>query len=544
MAAIFTPGLTVTEQHIVQKTRQLPLEGEVTVAVGDLVKADDVVAKTSLPGKVFPVNVANQLGVDPGRLNGYMKKGVGDRVTKDEIIAETPGIMGFFKSEAKAVVSGTIEAVSTVTGIVIVQADPIPVEIDAYIDGRVVEVIEGEGCVVQAMATMVQGIFGLGGETKGVIAMAAYEPDDVIGPEHITADHKGKVVIGGSYVTIAGLKKAVEVGAAALVTGGFDYDEIKELLGYEVGVAITGGEELGTTLIVTEGFGKIGMAPATFALLKKRAGDRASVNGATQIRAGVIRPEIVVTDDAEIPTERVAAPEPVGIAQGDLIRGIRAPWFGRIGTVSGLPVQPIQVGSETTVRVLEPSPHRVPHVWPEADVARDPEERPRSAGQVARELDALGLTDQGPRALVRELVSVFPAYNDAALPWALRGESFHPPFLPMVLSWLPAPPQHEAQGLGSWSPPPAEPPWEAQAKLRGAHDVVDTPLDDDDDDEVDTLRDDEEPPEEPPPPPPPKRACAATSPRASRSTPLRPVAAAPPATATASSPTTSRFFPT
>jgi len=353
MAAIFTPGLTVTEQHIVQKTRQLPLEGEVTVAVGDLVKADDVVAKTSLPGKVFPVNVANQLGVDPGRLNGYMKKGVGDRVTKDEIIAETPGIMGFFKSEAKAVVSGTIEAVSTVTGIVIVQADPIPVEIDAYIDGRVVEVIEGEGCVVQAMATMVQGIFGLGGETKGVIAMAAYEPDDVIGPEHITADHKGKVVIGGSYVTIAGLKKAVEVGAAALVTGGFDYDEIKELLGYEVGVAITGGEELGTTLIVTEGFGKIGMAPATFALLKKRAGDRASVNGATQIRAGVIRPEIVVTDDAEIPTERVAAPEPVGIAQGDLIRGIRAPWFGRIGTVSGLPVQPIQVGSETTVRVLE-----------------------------------------------------------------------------------------------------------------------------------------------------------------------------------------------
>lgn len=353
MAAIFTPGLTVTENHIVQKTRQLPLEGVVTVQVGDLVKADDVVAKTSLPGKVFPVNVANQLGVDPGRLTGYMKKGVGDRVTKDELIAETPGIMGFFKSEAKAVVSGTIETISTVTGIVIVQADPIPVEIDAYIDGRVVEVIEGEGCVVQAMATMVQGIFGLGGETKGDIAMAAMSPDDVIGPEHITPDHAGKVVIGGAYVTIAGLKKAVEVGAAALVTGGFDYDEIKELLGYEVGVAITGGEELGTTLIVTEGFGKIGMAPATFALLQKRVGDRASVNGATQIRAGVIRPEIVVTDDAEIPTERVAAPEPVGIAEGDLIRGIRAPWFGRIGTVSGLPVQPIKVGSETTVRVLE-----------------------------------------------------------------------------------------------------------------------------------------------------------------------------------------------
>ncbi|MCO4772582.1 MAG: hypothetical protein KDA24_21295 [Deltaproteobacteria bacterium] len=353
MAAIFTPGLTVTEHHIVQKTRQLPLEGEVMVSVGDMVKSDDVVAKTSLPGKVFPVNVANQLGIDPGRLSTYMRKKVGDSVTKDELLAETPGIMGFFKSEARAVVTGTLETISNVTGTVIIQADPIPVEIDAYINGRVVSVIESEGCVVQAMATMVQGIFGLGGETKGLIAMAASSPDEVIGPQHITADHKGKVVIGGAYVTIEGLKKAVEVGAAALVTGGFDYDEIKELLGYEVGVAITGGEDLGTTLIVTEGFGQIGMAPATFELLQKRVGKRASVNGATQIRAGVIRPEIVVTfDDEEVPEELVAPPEPVGITEGDLIRGIRAPWFGRIGTVSGLPVKPIKVGSETTVRVL------------------------------------------------------------------------------------------------------------------------------------------------------------------------------------------------
>lgn len=354
MAAIFTPGLTVREHHIVQKTRQLPLEGEVTVTVGDVVEANQVVAKTSLPGKVFPVNVANQLGVDPGRLPTYMLKQVGDLVQKDELIAETQGILGFFKSESIAVVTGTIESVSAVTGIVIIQAEPIPVEIDAYINGRVVEVIPSEGCVVQAMATMVQGIFGLGGETKGVIAMAATSPDEVVGPEHFKPEHAGKVVIGGAYVTIAGLQRAIEVKAAAVVTGGFDYDEIKELLGYEIGVAITGGEDLGTTLIVTEGFGQIGMAPATFELLKARVGQRASVNGATQIRAGVIRPEIVVTfDDEEVPAERVAKPEPVGIKQGDLIRGIRAPWFGRIGTVAGLPVQPIKVGSETTVRVLE-----------------------------------------------------------------------------------------------------------------------------------------------------------------------------------------------
>jgi hypothetical protein len=356
MAAIFTPGLTVTERHILLKDRRLPLAGEVDVKVGDIVTADQIVARTELPGKVFPVNIANQLGVDPGRLKGYMLKKVGDSVTKDELLAETPGFMGFFKSEARAIVTGTIEALSTVTGTVILQAAPIPVEVDAYINGRVVEVIPDEGCVVQAPAALVQGIFGLGGEAKGEIVIAVDNPQDELQASALNDSHKGKVVVGGSYINLAGLRRAVEVGAAGLVTGGFDYDDIKELLGYEIGVAITGGEDLGLTLIVTEGFGHIEMAPATFALLKGKEGRRASINGATQIRAGVIRPEVVIThDDEDAPTEKFVPPEPVGISIGDTVRGIRAPWFGKIGTVKSLPVELTRMESETRVRVLEVS---------------------------------------------------------------------------------------------------------------------------------------------------------------------------------------------
>ena len=74
MAAIFTPGLKVTEHTIVQKDRRLPMEGEVLPQVGDIVRADQVIARTQLPGKVYPANVANQLGVDPGQLVSCMKK--------------------------------------------------------------------------------------------------------------------------------------------------------------------------------------------------------------------------------------------------------------------------------------------------------------------------------------------------------------------------------------------------------------------------------------------------------------------------------------
>lgn len=353
MAAIFTPGLKVKAHTLVLKDRRLPMEGEVLVSAGDQVTADQVVARTELPGKVFPVNVANQLGVGPGQLREYLSKAEGDRVTKGEVIASTPGFLGLFKSEAEAIVTGTIESISTVTGQVIFQAEPIPVEIDAYIQGTVVEVIPGEGCVIQAAASLIQGIFGLGGEVKAPLKMAVESATDVLDAGQVTFDMKGQVIVGGAYITLAGLQRAVECGVAGIVVGGFDYDDIKELLGYEVGVAITGGEDLGLTLVVTEGFGHIQMAPATFELLKSKEGRRASINGATQIRAGVIRPEVVVTfDDEAVPTTAVAPPEPKGITIGDQIRGIRNPYFGRIGTVVDLPVEPTRLESESKARVM------------------------------------------------------------------------------------------------------------------------------------------------------------------------------------------------
>ena len=83
---------------------------------------------------------------------------------------------------------------------------------------------------------------------------------------------------------------------SAIVVGGINYTDLSNILGYTLGVAITGSEEIATTLVVTEGFGKISMSKRTYELLKSFEGNMASINGATQIRAGVIRPEIIITN--------------------------------------------------------------------------------------------------------------------------------------------------------------------------------------------------------------------------------------------------------
>ncbi|MDD4052244.1 MAG: hypothetical protein PHR28_10165 [candidate division Zixibacteria bacterium] len=356
MAHAYTPGLKVSGRLLITKRRILPLKGEVVAKVGDRVKPDTVVARTFLPGDVEPINVSNQLGVPPEDIEGCMLKKVGDPVVKDEIIARTKPLFGLkiFASESRATLNGTVETISVVTGQVLLRGKPIPVEVKAYIDGEVVEVVKDEGVVISTWGSFVQGIFGIGGETHGVIKVVAPDNTTMLNENLITEDCKGCIIVGGSRVTAEAIRKAVKVGAAGVVTGGFDDKDLRDFLGYDLGVAITGSEEIGVTLVVTEGFGDISMASTTFALLKSHEGQLACINGATQIRAGVIRPEVVipVTDDLKVKDAAVHY-EQKGLDIGSPVRVIRHPYFGRLGAVSGLP-SPLQVlESESKARVLE-----------------------------------------------------------------------------------------------------------------------------------------------------------------------------------------------
>lgn len=355
MAHAYTPGLRVAERTLLRKERRLPLPGTVTVKEGDQVNADQVVAKTDLPGNVQPINVANLLSIEPVDIKEFMLKEEGDAIEKDESLARSAGFFGMFKNTYKSSVSGTVESISDVTGQVLIREAPIPVEVQAYIDGVVTEVFSNEGVAVETTAAFIQGIFGLGGEAYGELAMACSSPDEVLTAAGIDEGCRGKVLVGGSLIELTALRKAVKLGAKGVIVGGFNNQDVKEILGYDLGVAITGAEDMGTTLMITEGFGKIRMANRTFQLLKSLEGKRASINGATQIRAGVIRPEVVIplqkAVDKKEAQEKRAASE--GLVIGSQVRLIRQPYFGMMAEVTGLPAPLQELPTEGKVRVLE-----------------------------------------------------------------------------------------------------------------------------------------------------------------------------------------------
>ena len=358
MGTAYTPGLTISADTVVRKVRRLPLKGQVLVQVGDSVNPDTVVARTELPGPVTTVRVAERLGVEPRELPKYLLKQVGDKVQAGEIIAERKSFFGLFTSRVTSPITGTIDFISEATGNIGIRHLPTPVEVTAYLRGLVVDVLPEEGAVVATRGVFVQGIFGLSGERHGQIALLADSPDEVVSDTKVSDEHKGKVLIAGALAHWRLMEAAKQVGAVALVTGGVLDTDIKKLLGYDIGVAITGHEPLPFTLIVTEGFGEIAMAKRTFELLASQEGREASVNGATQIRAGVIRPEAVVPKDGALTLEDLEEPKESEFAAGELnigtpIRLIRAPYFGALGRVVALPPEPQEIETETKTRVLE-----------------------------------------------------------------------------------------------------------------------------------------------------------------------------------------------
>jgi hypothetical protein len=207
--------------------------------------------------------------------------------------------------------------------------------------------------VVETKAAFIQGIFGFGGENHGELAVVVDSPNKILTEDLIGPEHKGKIIVGGSAVTSGAYNKAAELGVSGIVVGSLDVEDLIEILGEDIGVAITGEEDTNVTVIATEGFGLLPMSQRTFNLLKSLEGKMSAMNGTTQIRAGVLRPEIIIPYDADEVQVFTDVSSTEGMKKGSLIRVIRSPYFGKIAKVEALPVELQKIESGSRVRVIE-----------------------------------------------------------------------------------------------------------------------------------------------------------------------------------------------
>lgn len=283
--------MTVTQ---ILKTRRLPTSGEVLVTEGETVLPDTVIARSEVINpELHELKLFSLLRVDPEAVKNHLTKHEGEPVSRDEVIALSRSFFTRQTRVARAPIDGVIESVSSVSGRMMIRGNPIQLEVTAYIPGVVKEVILDEGAIIETNGVQLDGVFGIGSETFGELHIL-HDQQSIISARDIGPEHKGKILVGGACASLDALRAAVRFGVKGLIVGGIDQKDITYFLGYEIGVPITGKENAGLTLIMTEGFGVHPMKKEVFEVLSANEGNLTCINGTTHIRSRAIRPEIII----------------------------------------------------------------------------------------------------------------------------------------------------------------------------------------------------------------------------------------------------------
>ena len=151
--------------------------------------------------------------------------------------------------------------------------------------GQMEIVIEGTGIVLN-------GKCGIGASSSGKLII----PDEL---SYHGASATGAILLVRDSISDELLKKAIANGAKGIIAAGADHKALSEFTGYDLAVAFTGKEDVPFPIVITEGFGEQRMNDELFNFLAGNQGKWVYINGRTQLRAGVIRPEIIVLNGME-----------------------------------------------------------------------------------------------------------------------------------------------------------------------------------------------------------------------------------------------------
>jgi len=345
----YAPSLIVEENIKITKTRELPLLGRSLVQVGDIVKTDSPVLAAELPGELIIVRLIDKLGIEPERLSQVLKVKEGDEVKRGELLAVNRSLFGWLKDEVLSPTEGRIEYIINSTGHLGIRMPSKAIRLTAYISGKVVSEVQGSSVTIEAEGTLIQGIFGVGGERTGEIIYLEGCRELEINRNHIqNLNLKGKILCGGITFTQEAINFAASSGAVGIFTGSITSEALERYTGTALGISMTGDEEIPLSLVISEGFGSLAISERIERILEPLSGKEASFSGATQVRAGAIRPELIIID-SKLGTPQTRK-KPI-FEIGRKVRCLRAPHFGKLGEIVELPPAPQQVASGAIVRV-------------------------------------------------------------------------------------------------------------------------------------------------------------------------------------------------
>jgi len=252
------------------ETFRSPVEGRI-----EKILPDGVLVVRERPEKAreyTTVDVARELGLEPYEIKPYLKVKPGDELEREQWIAAIvmPGSVKLSKSPVR----GKVNRIEWKMGMVIIEPLLEELEVYSWLPG-VVETVTDKGCMVVSRGTIIQGVWGTGGEAFGRLKIAECRMQN--------AEYERGAVIVSDFADAKMLARLKEERVAGLIVGGVNLQDVLD-------------PHPGFTVVVLQGFGEQKIAPETLDLLKAHEGKLALLDGTTQLRVGVKRPQVILPE--------------------------------------------------------------------------------------------------------------------------------------------------------------------------------------------------------------------------------------------------------
>jgi len=215
-------------------------------------------------GQLCSVKVAKELDVEPKFIIPYLKCEIGQEVEEGQWLAAIPGAI---HKTCKSPIRGKVKEINLEYGIVIIESLLEQLELSAWLPGKV-ENVADKGCEIVNHGSIITGVWGSGGEVFGRLAFDDIQADDIVVMDKANGDD------------LASLKAKNITG---LITGGLNLKDYND-------------QKPDYTIVMIESFGSGKLNQRVCDLLIAHKGKLTVIDGTTQLRVGVKRPQVILPE--------------------------------------------------------------------------------------------------------------------------------------------------------------------------------------------------------------------------------------------------------
>ena len=246
--------------------------------------------------KPHVINIAERMNIPPNRIGNYLKKVKGEFVHRNDILAKR--VIDKFPVIIPSPTCGTVKNIDTKTGTITIQFDKKPHKNYAQLNGKVISTDNIQNIKIGFHGTKLNGKIGFGKSVSGKLSVFTNFAD--------IQNMKDKIIFIDEKLDLEQLNILASQKIGGLIIPGIDNIDLVDFIGEEIGIALTGNENISFPIILLEGFGDFKTPQKFINLFSQKNGADVHLKPHTQIRAGVSRPEIIFSDGELIKSQKKA----------------------------------------------------------------------------------------------------------------------------------------------------------------------------------------------------------------------------------------------